>query len=64
MSAIGEPLRSTHSPEPMSVFERHLTVWVLLCIIAGIALGQFALGVFQAIGCEAAARMTQVPVHQ
>jgi len=48
----------------MSVFERHLTVWVLLCIIAGIALGQFALGVFQAIGCEAAARMTQVPVHQ
>lgn len=34
----------------MSVFERYLTVWVLLCIIAGIVLGQLAPGVFQAIG--------------
>lgn len=34
----------------MSGFERYLTVWVLLCIVAGIALGQFAPGVFQAIG--------------
>jgi len=34
----------------MSVFERFLTVWVLLCIVVGIALGQFAPGVFQAIG--------------
>lgn len=25
---------------PMSVFERYLTVWVFLCIVAGIALGQ------------------------
>ncbi|MDP3139167.1 MAG: ACR3 family arsenite efflux transporter [Burkholderiaceae bacterium] len=34
----------------MSVFERYLTVWVFLCIIAGIVLGQFFPGVFQAIG--------------
>lgn len=34
----------------MSVFERYLTVWVLLCIVVGIVLGQFAPGVFQAIG--------------
>ncbi len=34
----------------MSVFERFLTVWVFLCIVAGIALGQFMPGVFQAIG--------------
>ncbi|MGB3424260.1 MAG: ACR3 family arsenite efflux transporter [Castellaniella sp.] len=34
----------------MSVFERFLTVWVLLCIVVGIALGQFAPSVFQAIG--------------
>jgi len=27
-------------PAPMSVFERYLTVWVLLCIVVGIALGQ------------------------
>jgi ACR3 family arsenite transporter len=35
---------------PMSVFERYLTVWVFLCIVTGIALGQFLPGVFQAIG--------------
>ncbi len=35
---------------PMSVFERYLTVWVFLCIITGIVLGQFLPGVFQAIG--------------
>jgi ACR3 family arsenite transporter len=29
---------------PMSVFERYLTVWVFLCIVAGIALGQLAPG--------------------
>lgn len=50
MSATSQALRSAQVPEPMSVFERYLTVWVLLCIVAGIALGQFAPGVFQAIG--------------
>ena len=35
---------------PMSVFERYLTVWVFLCIVAGIALGQLFPPVFQAIG--------------
>jgi ACR3 family arsenite transporter len=35
---------------PMSVFERYLTVWVLLCIVAGILAGQVAPGLFQAIG--------------
>ena len=35
---------------PMNVFERYLTVWVFLCIVAGIALGQFLPGFFQAIG--------------
>lgn len=34
----------------MSVFERYLTVWVFLCILAGIALGQFFPVVFQTIG--------------
>ena len=35
---------------PMSVFERYLTVWVFLCIVAGIMAGQVAPGLFQAIG--------------
>ncbi|MBD9405288.1 ACR3 family arsenite efflux transporter [Acidovorax sp. ACV02] len=34
----------------MSVFERYLSVWVLLCIVVGIALGQFFPSVFQAVG--------------
>ena len=35
---------------PMSVFERYLTVWVFLCIVIGIGLGQFLPGVFQMVG--------------
>lgn len=38
------------SPAPMSVFERYLTVWVGLCIVVGIALGQFFPAVFQWMG--------------
>lgn len=34
----------------MSGFERYLSVWVLLCIVTGIALGQSVPGVFQAVG--------------
>ncbi|MFZ2872040.1 ACR3 family arsenite efflux transporter [Zavarzinia sp.] len=34
----------------MSLFERYLTLWVGLCIIAGIALGHLIPGVFQVIG--------------
>ncbi|TAK96905.1 MAG: ACR3 family arsenite efflux transporter [Aquabacterium sp.] len=34
----------------MSVFERYLTVWVFLCIVTGIGLGQLAPAPFQAIG--------------
>lgn len=38
------------APEPMSVFERYLSLWVFLCIIVGIALGQLLPGPVQAIG--------------
>ncbi|NDY92842.1 ACR3 family arsenite efflux transporter [Ideonella livida] len=34
----------------MNLFERYLTVWVGLCIVAGIALGQWLPGPVQAIG--------------
>jgi len=34
----------------MNVFERYLTLWVVLCIVLGVTLGQAAPGVFQAIG--------------
>jgi ACR3 family arsenite transporter len=35
----------TQQPKGLSVFERYLTVWVLLCIALGIALGKVAPGV-------------------
>lgn len=35
---------------PMTVFERYLTLWVFICIVLGLALGQFFPAVFQAIG--------------
>jgi ACR3 family arsenite transporter len=46
---------------PISGFERYLTVWVALCIVAGIALGQFFPGLFQAVGRMEIARVN-IPV--
>jgi ACR3 family arsenite transporter len=34
----------------MTTFERYLSLWVALCIVAGVALGHFVPGVFRAIG--------------
>ena len=42
---------------PMSVLERYLTVWVALCIVVGIALGQLLPGPVQAIGRMEIARV-------
>ena len=50
MSAQCEVAMKNSAGAPMSVFERFLSVWVFLCIVAGIALGQFLPGVFQAVG--------------
>jgi arsenite transporter len=41
----------------MSIFERWLTLWVALCIIAGIFLGQIMSGVFHAIGAAEIAKV-------
>ena len=50
MSAQCEVTAKIAAGAPLSVFERYLTVWVFLCIVAGIGLGQMLPGVFQAIG--------------
>ena len=45
----------------MSVFERWLTLWVFLCIVAGIALGQAMPGPVRALGAMEVARVN-IPV--
>ncbi len=45
----------------MSTFERYLSIWVGLCIVIGVALGDFLPGVFQAIGGAEIARVN-IPV--
>lgn len=45
----------------MSVFERYLTLWVFLCIVIGIVLGQLLPGVFQVVGKLEIARVN-IPV--
>ena len=56
MTTTTLPLNAA-APEPMSLNERYLTVWVFLCIVVGIALGQLLPGPFQAIGRMEIARV-------
>jgi len=50
MSAHGKGAAPCDAPAPLGFFERYLTVWVALCIVAGIAAGQIMPGAFQALG--------------
>jgi len=50
MSASAQSLAPPVATISMSRFERYLTVWVFLCIIAGVMLGQLLPHAFQAIG--------------
>jgi ACR3 family arsenite transporter len=59
--AATEPDRSKSATPAMGVFERYLTLWVTLCIIVGIVLGQAAPGVFHAVG-EATIAQVNLPV--
>ena len=43
-------LPASAAPAPMSLFERWLSLWVGLCIVAGIVLGRWLPGPVQAIG--------------
>ena len=49
MSAQCEVTAKAAGGASMSVFERYLSLWVFLCIIAGVVLGQLWPGVFQAV---------------
>lgn len=50
-------LNHVRKAKAMSLFERYLTIWVFLCIIAGIAFGHFFPDIFQAIGAMEVAKV-------
>jgi len=50
MSAQCETTAKISAGAAMGFFERYLTVWVFLCIVAGIALGHLFTPAFQAVG--------------
>jgi ACR3 family arsenite efflux pump ArsB len=41
----------------MSIFERYLTLWVALCIVAGVALGHLMPGFFEAVAAAEVAKV-------
>jgi ACR3 family arsenite transporter len=47
--------------QPLTFFERYLTLWVFLCIALGILAGQAAPGLFHLIGCIEVAKVN-IPV--
>ena len=57
MSAQCEVAIKQSAGAPMSGFERYLTVWVFLCIVVGIALGQWLPAPFQMLGKLEVARV-------
>ena len=61
MSAQCEIAARVSTGAPMSLFERYLTIWVFLCIVVGIALGQFIPAPFQVLGKMELARVN-IPV--
>jgi len=61
MSVQCEVTAKTAAGAPMSVFERWLTLWVALCIVAGVVLGHFFPAPFQALGRMEVARVN-IPV--
>ena len=40
-SKIHEQNKTAAEPKRLNVFERYLTVWVLICMVVGVALGKF-----------------------
>ena len=57
MSAQCEVTGKQIAGSPIRFFERYLTVWVMLCIVTGIVLGQLFPAAFQALGRMAYAQV-------
>ena len=50
MSSSTHAASAPHQRPSMSIFERYLTLWVFLCIVLGVILGQLMPTFFQAVG--------------
>ena len=50
-------LATAERPSALGLFERYLTLWVALCIVAGILLGQLMPGLFRALGAATVAEV-------
>jgi ACR3 family arsenite transporter len=61
LSAQCEATAKHAAGAPMSLFERWLSLWVALCIVVGIVLGQLMPGPFQSLGGMEVARVN-IPV--
>lgn len=60
MSTIAPSLGAAPARPGIGTFERYLTIWVVLCIVAGISLGSLLPGVFAAIASAEVARVNLV----
>ena len=61
-TTITPPAQTREGPA-MGLFERYLTLWVALCIVAGVVLGQAMPAVFHAIGGATVAEVN-LPVER
>jgi arsenite transporter len=57
MSASSHAAAAHRTAAPLNIFERYLTLWVALCIVVGIVIGQVLPGPVQAIGRMEVARV-------
>ncbi|MDI6743692.1 MAG: hypothetical protein QMD11_13235, partial [Smithella sp.] len=48
-SKINEQSKQEAEPKRLNVFERYLTIWVLLCMVVGVALGKFLPGIIASL---------------
>ena len=47
---MNQVITPTRAPASLGIFERYLTLWVALCIVAGIALGSIIPAPFHVLG--------------
>ena len=62
MGTIVQSAPTIAAPKRLNLFERYLTLWVALCMVAGLALGKWAPSAVQALRSMEFGRGSQVNV--